>query len=305
MPRSRIFGALVLSCLLAACATLPAHPAERALYVDVQKALQAESRLGWTVDRVEIQEAAAQAEPSACRVPKQRRANLYKWVEQRIAIEGGPAEQQFARGVERDELDDVIALERTRSLLDSIELHVPEDCPFWVRASEDFEGIHSVANRFVAIAESMGGGSLSIGSGRVLAGAGGAVRLFGAYGPGPHLQLALGLEAGGDAVLEEETRGTLAPEGAFRFGAPLLVRWTDIDRVYDVELAAVTRLTSRELTPWGLRVAIAGGVSGLRRLGFMPALQIYVGYEIYPEQDIFALQHVLRLGTRVGLDWDP
>jgi hypothetical protein len=40
-------------------------------------------------------------------------------------------------------------------------------------------------------------------------------------------------------------------------------------------------------------------------MGFMPAIQLWLGYELYPAQGDFAAQHVIRVGTRVGLDWDP
>lgn len=305
--RSTCLRALVVATLLllGACATLPQHPAERALYIDSLKALHGESRLGWTVDRVEIAEAAAQAEPSACLVHEERRAHLRRWLEERIAASGGPAAQQFQSGVERSDLDHVIELERTRALLEDVELHVPADCPFWVTPTDDFEGLHSVANRFVLIAESVGGASLSFGRGQVRAGGGGAARLLASYGVSLHGQLGLGFEAGGDAVLQKDDSGTLAPEGAFRFGVPAFVRWIQVDRIYDIELAAVARLHDGKISPWGGRVAISGGVSGLRRLGFMPAIQLWLAYELYPRQDGFGSEHIFRFGTRVGIDWDP
>lgn len=287
------------------CATLPSEPTERAYYIDARKALQAEARLGWTVDRVEIEEATAQAEPSACHVPEARRKAVRGWVDARIAASGGPAKERFLAGESRDQLDDTIDLERTRALLDRIELHLPEDCPFWLEPEEPFHGLHANAHRFVLLAESMGAGSLLLSNGRVQVGAGGGVRVFGAYGLSTHLELALGIESGGEAILRQEEQGSLAPEGAFRFGVPAFVRLIDLDRIYDLELAAVARLTEGELTPWGGRVALAGGVSGLRRLGFMPALQLWLGYELYPAQGGLPQQHALSLGTRVGIDWDP
>lgn len=287
------------------CAALPHNPAERALYIDARKALHGESRLGWTVDRVEIEQAGAQAEPSACHVTPARRAALRRWISEQIALAGGPAREQYRAGVERDALDDVLDLEHTRALLDDVELHLPADCPFWVEPSEHFEGLHSAARRFVLLAESAGGGSLSFTRGQVQAGGGGAARLFAAYGPSDHLQLALGIEAGGDAILQKQADGNLAPQGAFRFGVPMFVRWIDIDRIYDVELAAVARLVDGEISPMGGRIGIGGGVNGLRRLGFMPALELWLGYELYPRQDGYATEHLMRFGTRVGIDWDP
>jgi hypothetical protein len=297
-------AALLLS-TLSACASLPPTPAGRGLYVDARKALLGESRLGWTVDRVEIEQAAAEVEPSACRVEPAERAALRRWVASRIAASGGPAETQYRAGRDIDDLDDVLELERIALLLDKVELYMPGDCPFWVEPEPDFEGEHSTMRRFVLIGESMGGASLLFTRGTTRYGGGGAARLLLSYGFSPHLQLALGGEAGGDAILEENADGQLSPAGGFRFGWPAWLRFIDVDRIYDIELAAVTRLDQGRLSPWGGRVALAGGVTGLRRLGFMPALQVWLGYELYPAQDGLPAQHALRLGTRVGFDWDP
>ncbi|HEY6876708.1 MAG TPA: hypothetical protein VI299_01765 [Polyangiales bacterium] len=297
---------MTLACF-SACATLPERPSERALYIDARKALRGEARLGWTVDRVEISDAAAQTEPSACHVLPEQRAALRSWVERRIAEEGGPAAAQFARGRSKRALAEAIELERTRMLLEQVEQHVPADCPFWIQPQPHFEGLHAVSDRWVAIVESVGGGSLSFSHGHVEAGGGGAARVFAGYGLGSHLQLALGVEAGGDAVLQnqKDQDGTLQANGAFRFGVPAFLRVIDLDWIYDLELAAISRLTNRELRPMGARAALAAGVSGLRRIGFMPALSLWLAYEIFPAQDGRAAEHVLRLGTKVGLDWDP
>jgi hypothetical protein len=298
---------LMLACSTAACATLPVEPTERALYIDARKALRGEARLGWTVDRVELAEAAAQTEPSACHVLPARRAALRAWVDRRIVEEGGPAAQQFARGRSKRELKEAIELERTRALLELAERHLAEDCPFWITPRAEFNGLHAVSDRWLLIAESVGGGSLSFSRGHVEAGGGGGARVFAGYGLGSHLELALGFEAGGDALLQkqQDKDGTLAANGAFRFGVPAFLRVIDLDWIYDLELAAMSRLTNGELRPMGARVALAAGVSGLRRLGLMPALSLWLAYEIFPAQDGRAAEHVIRVGTKVGIDWSP
>ena len=298
------FG-LYLLFILNACATLPRDRSAQGLYIDAQKALNAESRLGWTVDRVEIEQAAAETEPSACRTRKEARAELVRFIEARIQQEGGPAEEQYNKGRDIDELDDVLELERLRTLLAEVESHLAEDCPFWLKPSHEFEGFHSTSRRFVFVAESMGAGALLISRGQVRAGGGGGARLLLSYGFTPHLQFATGIEAGGDAILEQTKDSKYDPIGAFRFGAPSWLRFIDVDRIYDLELAAITRLDHGQLKPWGGRIALAGGVTGLRRLGFMPALQLWLGYELFPEQQGLPAQHSIRVGTRVGFDFDP
>ncbi len=305
---SRLAFAMCVSlCVLpSACvnlALLPKDRTERALYVDARKSLNGEHRLGWTVERVEIEEAAAQTEPSACQISEAKRKSLIAWLRVQIAAQGGPARLRFERGADKDELDDLIDLEQTLALLESVERHLPEDCPFWLKPDASFQGEHSVEHRFVLIAESMGAGSLLIRSGAVRVAGGGSARILGGYGVSSRLELAVGLEGGGDAVLEKNDEGSLAPAGAFRFGAPVWLRLHDIDRIYDVELAAISRFEHGAFQPWGMRAAVGGGVTGLRRLGFMPALELWFGYEVFPAQRGESAQHALRLGTRVGFDY--
>lgn len=295
-------GALVCSSLFG-CLPLPSAPTQRALYVDARKAMNAENRLGWTIDRVEVEDAAGQTEPSACQVEEAERRELRLWLAQQIASAGGPAEVSYRRGADLDDLDELIDLERTLQVLESVERHLPEDCPFWLTPDPEFLGAHSVAHRVVLIAESMGAGSLLISNGTVRVSGGGTARLLAGYGLSSRLELAAGAEAGGDAVLEKTEDGSLAPTGAFRFGAPVWLRLHDVDRIYDVELAAIARLSEGKLKPWGARIAVGGGVTGLRRLGFMPALELWLGYEIFPAQEGEPSQHAIRLGTRVGFDY--
>lgn len=303
MSRLLLLVSMSLVVISGACATLPTDRTERALYVDARKALNGEHRLGWTVDRVEIEEAAAQAEPSACQVSEDKRRALIAWLRVQIAAEGGPARLRYERGEDKDDLEDLIDLEHTLALLESVERHLPEDCPFWLKPDPAFAGEHNVEGRFVLIAESMGAGSLLIRSGEVRVAGGGSARVLAGYGLNARLELALGVEGGGDAVLEKNEDGSLAPAGAFRFGAPMWLRLHDIDRIYDVELAAISRFEDGQFQPWGMRAALGGGVTGLRRLGFMPALELWLGYEVFPAQNGESAQHALRLGTRVGFDY--
>ena len=68
------------------------------------------------------------------------------------------------------DLDDVVDLERARAVLDDVELHLPSDCPFWLKPREDFKGLHTMSHRLVLIAESVGGASLSFERKQVQAG---------------------------------------------------------------------------------------------------------------------------------------
>ncbi len=289
--------------LLAACATLPPDRTGRALYIDAKKALNGEHRTGWTVDRVEIEAAAAQAEPSACQVPADTRKALLRWVRLQIALEGGPAVARYRRGEKKRDLDGLIDLEQLLAVLETAEQHLPADCPFWLEPDPGFSGIHSTAHRFVLIAESMGAGSLLMRSGQVRVAGGGSARLLAGYGASARLELALGAEGGGDAILEKDEQGNLSPAGAFRFGVPIWLRLHEVDRIYDFELAAISRFENGVFRPWGMRAAVGGGVTGLRRLGFMPALEMWLGYEVFPAQGHEPAQHALRLGTRVGFDY--
>ena len=84
-----------IACALSGCVTLPNGPAERSLYLDLRKIVDANEDGGWTVDWLRLQANAEPALRSACQVEPQARAALDAWLGDEIQRVGGPAEQQY------------------------------------------------------------------------------------------------------------------------------------------------------------------------------------------------------------------
>ena len=261
----------------------------------------------WIVDRVEIEDAAEGAMISTCQVPLDRQQELLLWLEARIAAAGGSAEAQWARhGGEFDGFDELMTLERVHAVLSFAMERGPEECPFWLPPSDDFEGVHQSAGRFVLFGESNGGGSLTIKGQAVGFGGGGAGRLLPAFGITERLTLGLGAEFGATGVFVDDAAGDQKLDARFTLVAPLVMRFQDGSTVVDAELA-LTSIFDLEgfIDSPGVRVAVGYGFAAPRIAHLMPVAMLWIGYEFYPSRGPTPDSHALRLGTRIGFDWDP
>jgi hypothetical protein len=290
------------------CTTLPSGGPARALYVDLRKAVDlSEGTGGWVVDRVEIEARAGSALRSVCRVDPVERARLRAWINAQIMLAGGPAREVYERNDDDlSEAQDALTLERVRALLDYAELRASEDCPFWLKPEADFAGVEGDEARFVVWLESIGGGSVVLEDGEVALGGGGGGRLLAGYGLAPRLTLALGGEIGGHGAFVENSSGARTIETTFTAAMPLVLRVSDVVRIYDFEVAPVARLTGTRIeSPPGVRTLAGVGFTSSRGSTFMPYLVVYVGYEVHPKDGTNLADHSFHIGTRVGVDADP
>jgi hypothetical protein len=257
----------------------------------------------WVVDRLEVERAAPTAMRSLCRAPGAVRAGLATWVHVQIADLGGPARAAIAAGGSVD-LDAILHLERVASFLAYADAHAASDCPFWLDQSEDFVGVHGDGGRFVIMAETRGGGHLLMGSSGVrLGGLGGGRALLG-WGISSRLLFGLGGEIGVSGELVSGT-GTTAVEGSFAGAVPVLLRITEVDWLFDVELAATALFRNGASIVPGVRAAFGVGLQTLRYGAFKPFGTLWLGYEFHPANGPYPEAHILGIGTRVGIDWDP
>lgn len=286
-------------------ASLPPDPVERALYVDALTVVRAQARDEWTVDRLALAEVAPAVSWSVCQVDPERRAGLGSWLDAEIAREerrlGGSAEAGWRRaGKDLDVIDDLLELQRVRAALAEVR---PEDCPFWLEADPDFRGMQGDAERLVLILESRGGVALNLrAEGGLRFSGGGAGRVLVGFGASDRLTVATGFEIGGAGRFDQEGDVTGVLGGAF----PLLVRLADAGSLVDLEVAAVTFLEGARGWPPGIRAAIAFGFLTPRVGGaFSPAAMFWLGYEYHPRRGLDDPFHVIGLGTRIGVDFDP
>lgn len=295
---------LLLLPVVAACATLPTERPVRGLFVDLRKAVAFQASNDWIIDRLEIDDAIQGVMRSVCSTPPHRRAELVRWLEDRIEEEGGPSDLLFELEGDTRRVDRIQGLERTLLLLDEAERYTDE-CPYWLEHDEDFAGLESDEGRFAILGETSGGGSLIVTpGGDVNFGGGGGGRLLPGGGIARRLSIFAGLELGGAGFLPENTDGTRTFSLAFAGAVPLLFRIQDITRIYDIELALTGRYVDESIR-YGARVAVAGGLNTPRVLGLMPYAVLQLVFEVHPPTEGYEMEYVARVGTRVGFDWAP
>lgn len=296
---------LLFALALSACATAPPAKVDRVLYRDLRVVVETRERTSWLVDRVEFETALPAILQSTCRTAPEDMLSLSSWLDTQILAEGGPASEAFAKnGGDLGPLDELVTLERVHGLLEYSE-RTRADCPFWLTPDPDFDGVQSDANRFVLLLESRGGGELFIRGSEIAYGGGGGGRILPAYGFGEHLTIGLGAEAGGGGVVSEQG-GEQSLDANIRAAIPLLVRFSDLTHLYDIELAAAMMFTlDRVIAAPGPRIQLSTGLLTYRIGAFMPTAVLSIGYTYHPEAMGASALHVLNIGTRVGVDIDP
>jgi hypothetical protein len=289
------------------CATWPHDPAERALYIDLTKAVQLSNDTGWVVDRVQVETNAEAAMRSACQVEPERRRGLATWIDRWIQALGGSAELVYRKhGRDLAAASDILELERVRALLLFAESHAENDCPFWLEPKPDFRGVQSDEARVVVLADTLGYGSLVLERHNTALGGGGGGRLFVGYGFGPQWMLAIGGEVGGSGNFVRNEMGSRSIETTFSAAIPVLLRYAHYSRLIDFEVAPAVRFDpDTDILPPGVRTSVAVGFSTMRAAAFMPYALLWLAYEYHPADDRSPEDHSFHIGTRVGVDWDP
>lgn len=299
--------AMATVALCAGCVRLPQAPAERALYLDLRSVVETRARIDWVVDEHEIRQVSPAIMTSACQATPEARLALAGWLRGRLAEEGGSARAiwEAAEG-DLGPAKEALLIERIAAALTYAEEH-RGDCPFWLTPDADFTGVQANTDRLVFIAESMGSGQLVIQDGDFAVGGTGLGRLIPAYGISDRLTIGLGLEAGVASTFPRTENGARSVKAVATAGIPLLIRVLDGTFRYDLDLAAVTRATRNEYEGlrYGGRVGVGFGVATLRIAGVMPYAMIWAGYEYLAPGAGEPETHIMRAGSRVGVNWDP
>lgn len=303
----RIAGYLALLAVLSTgCASLPA-PTERGLYVDLRQVVASAERLDWVVDRLEVEAIRPEIMRSACFTPQAERKRLRAWLTNEIAAKGGPSAARFAAGVKASKLEDVQHLERVAMLLDAAEAQAGE-CPYWIKPTKTFAGVHSDAHRWVLMAETMPSLQILVAKGvDTRIGGAGLGRLLLGRGLNHRLTLSAGVEMGLASVVSQDDQDDLKITPAFALGLPVLLRWHDGPLRADVGAALTGRSPAVDFSDprYGVRWSVGVGVSTLRVLGVQPYVMLWTGHEYQFAGDGDPGQHGIRFGTRVGVNWDP
>ncbi len=298
-----------LASVLAGCATveMPADPVERALYVDLRKIVETRERTEWLLDQKELEEAAPAAMRSTCVVEPETAQALVAWLDLQIEQGGGPAREAFmTNGHDLGAVEDVLTIERVRALLDHTAQR-REECPFWMLPDPEFAGIQTDTDRFVMMLQSNGGGSLLLidGQDAVVSGEGGGQLIF-AWGVSEGLTLGLGAEVGGRGTVGSGDNDEQKLSANINGAAPFVMRFQHVTRVIDVELAATASSPLDNFDPRpGVRLLFGFGLSASRVGDFMPVAMGMFNYELQPAFDGLPTTHIFRIGTRIGISYDP
>ncbi|MCS6800157.1 MAG: hypothetical protein NZ898_16825 [Myxococcota bacterium] len=301
-----MYRACLAPLVLAGCTPLPSETAARGLYSDARKIVELRAAADWVSDRVEIEEASTSLLRSACLSPEQTHLETLRWVEARLANEADSLRARWlAAGRDLEAVGEALTLERVAAVLRRSAERVQDgECPFWLEPDPAFAGVHGDEGRLVVWFESGGGAALLLGSGRAALGGGGGARALLGHGAGARATLAAGVELGAVAAFPEDARGTRTVAATLAGAVPLVLRMRDGLRVLDVEAAATLRWRSARIEGPGIRTTVGIGFSTLRTRGLMPHALLWLGHEWFAAADGSA-EHALRVGTRVGLDWDP
>jgi hypothetical protein len=293
--------------LASGCVTLPQHPVERALYIDLTKAVELSNDTGWVVDRVQLEANSEGAMRSVCQVEPERRRALEAWLSARIEQLGGSAELAYKKHAkDLGAVSHVLELERVRALLRFADAHTAQDCPFWLEPSPEFRGVQSDADRLVILADTLGYGSLVLERDNAALGGGGGGRLLVGTGLGTAWTLAVGGELGGSGAFVKNDMGTRSIETTFSAALPILLRLSRYSRLFDLEVAPAIRFDpDTDILPPGVRTSVAVGFSTMRSAAFMPYALLWLAYEYHPADNRGPADHSFHIGTRVGVDWDP
>lgn len=295
---------LLFAVPLVGCATLPGTPVRRALYSDVRQVVETRERIGWLADSYEIRNAAPTVLQSVCQVSEEDRVALLDWFDARIEAEGGPADVAFERTGDLDDVEELLTLERMRDTLEHTDAMADTECPFWLKPDSEFAGVQTDTDRFILLGESGGGLSMIVRGDKILIGGGGGLRLMPGYGFTDRFTMAAGVELGGTGGVspgDEEPSLSARPHG----GIPVLLRFNDDTWRYDLELTPLVQYIEGQVNHPGFRIAPAMGISSVRIAGIMPIIMGMVAYEFNPAFNELPASHTLRLGTRVGFDFDP
>jgi hypothetical protein len=289
---------------LAATATATAPQAIAGLRYDLEKIVTLREQSGWTIDRYDFEAVLPDVLMSMCVVtPAVRTATLARLDAAQAAL--GDAKSALARsGGDIDAIDDHLHLARQRSLLELAIARGADECPFYLTARPEFRGRQRDAGGITLNTEGGGLASVSIRAGSYRVGGGGAGRISLGFGIGEHWQLRVGPEIGGAALVDRSIRADDV-ELDFIVALPFALRRTVSAYVFDVEVAPLIFGIpwQQPALRYGGRIAVLGGVSGLRLRELLPWTGLVLMVEALAPVGSEPAQWSVRAGIRFGLSW--
>ncbi len=284
---------------------MPQQPAAAALHRDLERLVELADAEGWSIDRVEIEEALPPALESTCRTTLATRQQLQAWLDARIATKGGDVERVYKeRGDDLSEVSELLMLTRVQMLFERSNAVANSDCPFWLRETPNFRGRQILDDRWFV---SLGGGgtaNLVRQNGESDLNFGGGGRLLLGRGFGPHATILSGVEVAGSAAFPRDLdgeRGDLTV--SLDLGIPLVYRHRRVNSYWEVEAGYVAHTPEKEFDPaHGFQVGFSVGGSASRRRWLFPGAAFGIHYERVQDATVL---HTIKLGFRAAIDISP
>ena len=305
-------GLIVTSIVLSLCAlpgcsrTLPPRPTQAALYRDLQRLVTLAEAAGWGIDRYEIEAMLPTALMSVCQVPPEDAHALELWLDTRIAALGGPVDVAYEKRKRKlSRISTLLETVRIRDTLRAALMTASSDCPFWLRADEQFAGRQISDDRWQI---SLGGG----GQGHLVRQGdindiqfGGAGRALLGRNLGDRFSLYAGLEVGGSASVPKGADGDRTNlVVAVDLVAPVVLRYRLVNTFVELEGGYLARATEDD---WrrishGFHLGAAVGARTERVRWFFPGAVFGIGYDRVEDGGV--LRNAVKLGVRVIVDID-
>jgi hypothetical protein len=273
-----------------------------ALAFDVWRIVDARESGGWLIDADALDAIESDLMESVCRAtPETRAATSTQLARERDAL-GHPRRLFREDGALTERVQAALSAERRYQALERAN-QVARDCPFWLTPDPKFRGLQSTRERFIVNFDTGGTAQLRHIDGWTI-GAGGFGRLLAGYSF-THVSLLAGIEFGGGALLEPDTRPT---EFVINYipALPLIVRMHHEAWHLDLETAPVALFQQSDLAlSFGARAGVTIGFSALRLRGVLPWVGLGVAAEYHFENAARPAAQYLRGGLRVGGVWAP
>lgn len=273
------------------------------MLADVRRIVRAFEGAGWFHEETVLADIHPILMESVCRSSDAARAEALRVLD---VLDSRDPKELFAAAGRKltDEVEAALTAQREFVVLEHALQVTAEECPFWVVPELGFSGRQTARNKWALNLESGGLVQLRHDNGKWAAGGGGNGRLLGGRGFGDHWSLLGGGEFGGGALLRSSDTGQFTIN--YLPAIPVVLRYSHLDWLYDLELAPVALFQSHDTRlSYGGRLGVAVGVTVLRSRGFLPWAGVAVMGEHYVPSGGRESTQLLRAGVRVGVRWAP
>jgi hypothetical protein len=290
------------------CAAAIPLPAGQGLAYDLNRIVEAQEQLGWSIDELETKEALRDTLQSLCRANAQEQQQTRILLDKALLKAGGPSRLQWRSG-QRDmgRLKPALRAERNLGLLDfGLLAQKRGACPLGWEAQSPYQTIQDPMARWVFGIQTGGRAYAQVENGALGAGGGGAGRLI----MGPSFKRRWGLlavlEFGGAGRFESFDLGQpIDVPDLLVMPAALLQLRRQLGSYYVFMESGALGFLSKEDPDLraGLRSAAGVGITRIKVGPVLPTLGAFIGYDRIAAGTSSAVIDQIYAGVNAGFLW--